>query len=331
MREPSGGADVERLASYVATATAAPSLHNSQPWRFRIRDGGVDVIADWARQLAVIDPSGRELLISVGAALFTLRLAIRHDGRRPSLTFPQDPDDPRLVARVTPERAEAVTGVVRALFDAVPERHTNRWPFAPSVVAAPDLEELACAAHREGASLTVAGAVARAAILGLTRTAEQRLRGDHGYRAELTQWTLPSPGRRDGVPTAAMGPWDALETTPVRDFGLALPQLTRPAERFEPFPTIVTLSTAGDTPADWLAAGQALQRVLLTATVLHLATTPFSQPVEIPAIRELLTTQGRHAQILIRLGIGPPTYATPRRPLCEVLMMEPVAAVGTPR
>ncbi|HET9517369.1 MAG TPA: nitroreductase, partial [Actinoplanes sp.] len=178
---------------------------------------------------------------------------------------------------------------------------------------------LADAARHEGAVLTVADAVSRSTILSLTRTAERHQRAQHGYRAELAQWTLPEPGRRDGVPGTAIGPWDALERTPVRDFGLVQPRLSRPTGQFEQFPTMAVLSTPGDGPTDWLAVGQALQRVLLTATVHHLATTPVSQPVEIPAVRTLLNTTGRQAQILIRVGVGRPAFATPRRPLHEVL------------
>ncbi|MET0420020.1 MAG: nitroreductase family protein, partial [Actinoplanes sp.] len=107
------------------------------------------------------------------------------------------------------------------------------------------------------------------------------------------------------------------------DFGLIQPQLARRTEQFEPYPTIAVLTTAGDDRADWLRAGQALQRVLLTATRLRLATTPISQPVEIPAVREVLsdTRAGRWAQMVIRLGYGTPAGATPRRPVTEVLQI----------
>ncbi|HET9518726.1 MAG TPA: hypothetical protein VFO77_13480, partial [Actinoplanes sp.] len=137
---PGQGAAVEQLTACVETATAAPSLHNSQPWRFRIRDGGVDVYVDHRRHLEVIDPTGREMFISVGAALFTLRLAVRHLGYLPLLTLAGEPAEPGLVARVVPGRACAATSAVAALFDAVPRRHTNRWPFEPSAVAAATVE-----------------------------------------------------------------------------------------------------------------------------------------------------------------------------------------------
>jgi hypothetical protein len=124
------------------------------------------------------------------------------------------------------------------------------------------------------------------------------------------------------VPPQAFGPWAALETLPLRDYGLTQPQLQRRDEPFEPYPTILVLSTNGDTADAWVRAGQALQRVLLVATVHDLATTPMSQPLEIPALRELVTDTrtGRWAQVILRVGYGQPTAVTPRRPLNEVLI-----------
>jgi nitroreductase len=319
-----GGRDGVLLAG-VRAAVAAPSLHNSQPWRFRIRDGGVDVFVDRRRQLEVIDPAGREMLISVGAAVLNLRVAIRQAGRVPRWRSWPDPDEPDLVARVRPGPDAPPEPAVHALAAAIPKRHTNRRPFDRVVVPADVLQELVDAAAIEGAALSTADAVARTAILSLVRTAEQRLRSAGRYRAELTEWTLPSPGRRDGIPPQAYGPWAALETLPLRDFGLTQPQLRRHHEQFEPYPTILVLSTAGDGVDQWVRAGQALQLVLLVATVHGLAATPMSQPLEIPALRELLTdtATGRRAQVIVRVGYGQPSGATPRRPLAEVLLPAP--------
>jgi nitroreductase len=310
--------DGEVLARCVEAAGLAPSLHNSQPWRFRIAGGSVEVFADRRRRLDVLDPSGRELLVSVGAALFTLRLAMRRAGRIPDVALFPDPDDLDLVARVRPGRAAPPSPDALALADAIARRHTNRWPFTVSLVPADVIERLTDAAAHEGATLTIAGAVSRDAILGLGRAAERRLQAHGAYRAELGHWTRRN--RRDGVPATAIGPWDALERLPMRDFGLLPPQPLS-TERFEDHPTIGVLSTEGDDPVAWVRAGQALQRVLLVATRLRLATTPISQPVEIPAIRELLTDTraGRWAQMIVRLGYGAPAVATPRRPLAEIL------------
>ncbi len=312
----------EMLAECVQFATLAPSLHNSQPWRFRIRDGAVEVLADRTRQLDALDPAGRELFISVGAAVFTVRLAVRRGGHLPEVSLFPDSGEPDLVARVGVGRPAASTAAVQGLADAVPQRHTNRWPFEPAAVPADVVEEMTDAAALEHAILTPTGAAARTAILGLSRAAERHLRSRGAYRAELSRWTAHPRARRDGIPPPAIGPWDALERLPLRDFGLMTPQVGRPAERFEPYPAIMVLATAGDGPPQWVAAGQALQRVLLVATRHHLGTTPISQPVEVPAIRELLTdtSDGVWAQLVLRIGYGRPAAATPRRPLADVLL-----------
>jgi nitroreductase len=318
------------LRQCVEAATLAQSLHNSQPWRFRIGHGRIDddtveVYADRTRQLEVLDPDGRELMISVGAAVFTLRAALRGAGWIPAVSLLPDPDDPDLLARVRPDRPELPSPAARRLAEAIAQRHTNRGPFTAAAVAAHAIEDLRAAAEHEGATLTVAGPASRTTIIGLGRLAEQRLRTSGGYFAELGRWTRPAPGRRDGIPAAAIGPWDALERLPLRDFGLVHPQPSRRLERFEAYPTIAVLTTQGDQPADWLRAGQALQRVLLVATRLHLATTPVSQPVEVPSVRQVLSDprSGRWAQMVVRLGYGQPAPATPRRPLADVLQEVP--------
>lgn len=312
----------DELASCVRAAICAPSIHNSQPWRFRYRHGGIEVLADQTRRLEVIDPAGRELMISVGAAIFNLRLAMRRLGRVPVVRLLPDSAEPDLVAVVTPGATAPRTAALTALADAIPRRHTNRQPFARIAIPAAVLDELAGAARLEGAELSVAGPVARNAILSVVRTAEQRLRGQGRYRAELTDWTRPRRGRTDGVAVQSFGPWAAMETLPLRDFGLTLPQLRRGVEPFEPFPTIVVLASDGDAAPSWVHSGQALQRVLLVATAHNLAATPMSQPLEIPALRELVTdtATGRRAQVILRLGYAPPATPTPRRPFADVLL-----------
>jgi len=303
------------LVDCVRSATAAPSLHNSQPWRFRIRARRIDVYADPARRLPVLDPDGREQLISVGAALFTLRLAIRAAGYRSDLQlFPE----PGVVARVTVTHPAAASDEIAALAEAVPHRHTNRLPFAHLAVPEEDLDLLRDAARAEGATLAVATPAGREAILRLAGDADRMLRARPGYRAELGRWTGDT--RHDGVPVWAAGPWDALETVPIRDFA-ELSDAPRRRAAFEPYPTILVLATAGDARADWVRAGQALQRVLLTATWRGLATTPIGQPVEVPAVRRLLLdpSAGLAVQMVLRLGYGRLAGHTPRRPVAEVL------------
>jgi nitroreductase len=303
-------------------AVLAPSVHNSQPWRFRLRHAGIDVLADRSRRLAVVDPSGRELLISVGAAVLNLRVAILGHGRVPILRVLPDRCEPDLVARVTLGPVTVADPTVRALLAAIPRRHTNRRPFTAASVPGPVMDELVAAAAAEGAALAIADPIGRDAILGLAATAEDWQRTEAGYRDELTAWTAPPYGRHDGVPAHAFGPHDRYESVPLRDFGLTQPGLHRGDATFEAHPTVLVLRTAADGPRDWVRAGQALQRVLLTATVRGVATTPMTQPLEVPEIRGLLTDPARHRypQLILRVGYGRPAVASPRRPLAEVLV-----------
>jgi len=309
------------LRACLEAAILAPSIYNTQPWRFRLHGGAIELYADQSRRLTVVDPRGREMMISLGAALLNLRVAIRRYGRTPLTSLLPDPTGPDLVARVGLGPGSRADETVRLLAEAIARRHTNRRPFTTVAVPEEVLAELVGAARAEGARLLVAGDVERAYVLGLVRSADTRLRASRGYRDELAGWTNPDPPRRDGVPRTAFGPWDALETLPLRDFGLTHPHQPRRQAHFEADPTIVVLSTTGDSPADWLHAGQALQRVLLTATVRGLATTPMSQPMEIPELRELLAdpVHGGVPQVVLRLGYGPASAASPRRPLADVL------------
>ncbi|RSM49315.1 nitroreductase [Actinoplanes sp. ATCC 53533] len=316
------------LADCVRSATTAPSLHNSQPWLFRIRGSAVEVYADPGRRLQVLDTDGREQLISVGAAVFTLRLALRRAGYASDAALFPRPDDPDLVAVVTATHSAMVTSGVEALAAAIPRRHTSRWPFARTSVPADVLDHLRDAARWESTVLAEAGPAARDAILHLARSADHLLHARPGYRDEIARWTGGGL-RHDGVPGWAVGPGDGLERVPIRNFAELSP-LPRPSEKFEPNPTILVLATAGDRRCDWVRAGQALQRVLLAATWKGLAATPISQPVEVPAMRRLLIDPraGLTVQMVLRIGYGTQAGRTPRRPLSDVLLPLPHASRG---
>ncbi|WP_213455429.1 Acg family FMN-binding oxidoreductase [Rhizomonospora bruguierae] len=321
-----GGRPGPALAACLRAAIAAPSLHNTQPWRFRL--GGdpcgaaIDVLADPHRHLPVVDPVRRELTISIGAAVLNLRVAMLARGRTPVLRLLPDPAEPNLLARVTPGGHAAESDTVRLLDRAIPRRRTNRRPFLDLPVPPEVLTDLAAAAEVEGSRLAFLDPALRDGTLSLVRTAEHRRRNDPRYWAELARWTREDPDRRDGVPRAAFGPWPVLESLPLRDFGLVQPARRRRVARFEHEPVVAVLYTPGDGPMEWLRAGESLERVLLTATVQGVASTLMTQPMELPDLRELLTDTARgHApQAIIRFGYGPPSPPTPRRWLGEVLV-----------
>jgi hypothetical protein len=211
----------------------------------------------------------------------------------------------------------------RALAGAIDRRHTNRGPFWSRPVPDDVLSALAHAAQVEGGRLVPLDPVARAGVLDVVRRAEVQQRSDPRYRAELADWTADSAARTDGVPPQAFGPRPQLAALPVRDFD---PDRTRPRRvaRFEPEPTMAVLCMRGNDRADWLRAGQALERVLLTATVHGLVAAPLTQAIAITELRGLLSVPGEseQAQSVLRLGYAARGRPTPRRPLTEFLVRE---------
>jgi len=309
------------LQDCLRAAIAEPSIHNTQPWRFRPLMDGVDVFAYHTRRLNVLDPSGREVLISVGAALFNLRIAVLAHGRTPLTHLMPHDDQPDLVARVRFGPPVHISETVRMLSQALPRRRTNRRPFSNASIPTEVLAELVESAAIEGGQLAVADASTRDAVFGLVRLAERHSRAQPAYWNELGEWTVQRPHRRDGVPPEAYGPWSAMETVPIRDFGLVEPARRRWEETFEDEPTIAVLYSKADSRRQWIKSGQALERALLTATVRGVATTLMTQPIELPRLRDLLIDSAASLvpQAIVRFGYGPPSAPTPRRPLEEVV------------
>src|SRR5205814_3869916 len=146
------------IASCLRAAIAAPSIHNSQPWLFRPHGDTVDVYLDRARRLHATDPDGREMHVSVGAALLNLRIAMLAAGRRALVRLLPDADRPDLAAVVTVGPAIAATPEISALADAIPRRQTNRRPFGSTPVPPAVLDALVAAARAEGADLSMVDA-----------------------------------------------------------------------------------------------------------------------------------------------------------------------------
>ncbi|GIH19202.1 Acg family FMN-binding oxidoreductase [Rugosimonospora africana] len=305
----------------VATAIRAPSMHNTQPWRFRIHGDTLEILADPRRQLRVADPSGWAVRLACGAALFNARLAFAVAGRPAQVLLRPQAGQPDLLARLTPGRPRPATPREVALHAAIDRRHSNRRPFRPEPVPASSRAELVRAARDEGAWLELLiGHTPLSVVSEVIRAADATLNRDAGYRAELAAWSRRGHEDPDGVAADAAGlgpePYDLLA---MREFG-AGPRA--PGRDFETEPLVAVLGTTGDTVHDQLVAGQALQRVLLTATEQQLGVSMLSQAIEVPAARERLRVGVGRAgapQLVLRIGYSQPGYPTRRRPLDEVL------------
>jgi nitroreductase len=318
MYQPLADGMVRKL---IEAAAAAPSIHNTQPWRFRVTGDLIELHGDPDRMLWVADPRGRALHLSCGAALFNLRLAIRMQGAKPLVWPLPDPQaEPTLLASVQLERSRPAAAAERELFEVIGWRHSSRAPFSARPVPDAVQVELEQAAGAEFALLRTLNDQDAAMVLELAAAADRALEANFDHRVELGRW-IGTEGD-DGVPATALAYRPDAGPAPVRDFGYAAPAVERPPGRYEPRPRLAVLSTARDEPGDWLRAGQALQRVLLTAARHGLATSLLYQPIE----RHDTEHQAdgwwpwpECPQVIIRFGYGPPGPGTPRRSVEDIL------------
>ena len=207
------------LTEAVKEAQRAPSVHNTQPWRWRIRPGTIDLFADWHRHLVTTDPDRRDLVLSCGAALHHLEVALAARGLEAHIERLPDPEDESHIATVTvqpgtPDPADA------ELFPAIARRRTDRRRMSHRPVPPAELEALAGHAARKGAELILmTGAMRRRLAQALGEAARRQLRTP-GYVSELRMWTRRYAAARDGIPTANIAPPPAglLEPSPLRQF-----------------------------------------------------------------------------------------------------------------
>jgi nitroreductase len=316
------------VTEMLATAARAPSVHNTQPWRFAVGAHAIDLYADTDRKVGQ-DRDGRELLISCGAALFGLRLAVRGLGYLPVVTLFSERSRPWLVARVSLGRRAPATEAERQMLAALPHRHTHRGAFDPGPIPAGLLPGLQHDALAEGATLALVETPGRyAKLAGLAAEAARMQAHSAGARAEVLRWSrLPGSVARDGVPAAAFGP--AATAGPGRlaqrdfDLGRHCGLLPPPGPDEPPPAATAVLVTSGDSQLDWLRAGQALHRVLAHAATAWVAASLHTQPLEIPVIRNLIRTSlalPGTPQIVLQFGPAHASLSSPRRPVREFLM-----------
>jgi nitroreductase len=304
-------------------ATAAPSMHNTQPWRFRVRhhSSTIELWADTARMLPVADPHGRAVHIACGAALFNLRLAAAVADLEACLRLLPDPGRPLILAEVRLGAGHRVTPDERELHAAIAWRQTNREPFSGQAVPPGIRAELAAGAALEDAFLHFLGDGEARRVLCLAADAERDLLADPGYRAELARWA-GGERDRDGIPDSALGPASMQGLAPVRDFTLDQRQPPVRYAWFEAHPQLAVLSVRHGGPVEWLRAGQALQRVWLTATLRGIAVCPLTQPLETADAWQVRDPRSgiEEPQMILRIGYGLPLPpGAPRRPASEVL------------
>jgi hypothetical protein len=310
-------------------ATLAPSVHNTQPWRMYLRAEQLRLQIDRTRQLTVLDPTSRQMTISCGCALMNARVSLAADNL--GVTIARFPDSAQkdLLATISTVEGRPSEEPELAELDRVLElRQTNRRRFSDDEVPESVLEVLEKAAATEGAELFVVRRPEhRVAVAALSQHADAIENLNPAYRAELRAWTTEDPARRDGVPGTAVPHVDGGtdDEVPIRDFDTrgtgGLPTGTHSSSS----QCLVLLGTTGDTPPDWLRAGEALERVLLEITRQGFVATPLTQVTEVPSARAQLRSElglVGYPHVLLRIGRAAITPGSRRRRLVDVLVEE---------
>jgi len=317
--------DAERVLRQVAaTAALAPSIFNTQPWRWQVGRRLLRLWADHDRQLLVADPEGRLLTISCGVGLHHARVALAATGHEAVVYRLPDPMDPDLLATIDLDGAHHTQVQELKLFEAIPRRRTDRRGFGPEPVSEDVAAKLVSAAQAQGARVHLVNRdqIAQLALAAAQAAATQL--ANPGYRRELINWTHRPVWSGDGVPTTtavASSP----RQVPVRNyapFGGA--PVMDPGPNTDLRALYAIIFTDDDLPIDWLRAGEALSAVLLTATGEGLGTAPISDVTELSItrdkLRDLLPQLGV-PQLAARIGHAPktPPPTSPRRAPGDVI------------
>jgi hypothetical protein len=315
-------AEVDRI---LERACRAPSVHNTQPWTWRVGADRVDLFADYRRQLVYADPQGRDLMISCGAALHHFQVAARAMGYATSVRRVPRSGDEQLVASMQLTVAPAPEDAA-ALLEAISRRRTDRRRLTSWPVPGERLDALVAAGSQWGAQvLPLRGEAVKDRLLTLTRRADELQQRNRGYVQELNSWT--TYWSDEGVPVSHI-PRDArVTTTDVLNRRFRNGVLDDPVLEDEPAGDgLLLICTSSDDPLSRVRAGEALSAVWLQASQDGLSLVPLSQAVEVPETRRLLQDDvlgdRSVAQILLRVGWPPlerkPLPATPRRHVDDV-------------
>lgn len=315
---PAAGSERERLAFLLRYVVLAPSSHNSQPWRFRVGEERIEVLADRSRWLRVADPDQRELHISLGCAIENLLVAAERFGYRHALDYSPAAAEGEHVATVALTRVEPTGGGRSELLEAIPRRFTPHAPFEDRDIPEAHRGRLEAAAREPGVTPWLSGDPAVRQRMGeLTVRADALQFADPAWRAELGHW----------LGQGAFGtPWliARLGQLAVTYLDLGRSMARKDAERLSGAPLLGILATGRDGREAQLRVGQAFQRLALTATTIGVGVHPMSQVLERPELKAelaaLLPSPGLVPQHVFRLGYPSKAEAhTPRRPLADVL------------
>ena len=328
---PRNGMPEEQFTFLLRYVVLAPSTHNTQPWKFALTREGIEIYGDYARRMPVVDPGNREMLMSIGAAVFNLRVAAAHFGLqcRVEYNLSGDSERPLAFARLEPSFSRTEEDArYDALFPFLTMRHTTRAPFLLTRIPASILERLTAPGNRSRASLHIStDGVVNSRIADIVAESERVQLGDQEFRKDLAGWIRPEGSEHeDGVTAAALGLEGAASVMApyiTKTMDLSKVRAAQDKNLCIEAPALAVILGEDSVP-HWLDAGEMLEHLLLTVVREGMHFSYFNLPIHVPEyrarIRGLLGVS-TWPQLLLRIGYClamPPR--TPRRPLEDVLI-----------
>lgn len=326
---PFKGTNKDKLKFFINYAVLAPSGHNTQPWLFRINDDSIDILADRTRALPVIDPDDKELIISCGAAITNITVAMKYFGINFTLkTYPQDGDFDFL-ARISINGEYSPAEDDKKLFAAILKRRTNRLPFAEQDIDGQILQKFETIVSEDNCTKLnlIRDKSIRDEVIKLIELGDRIQCENKSFCRELAQWVHPNRANsKDGIPGYAFGLGDLISYAGpffIGNMNWGDIQAGRDRNLVKGSPVIGILESNEDKDAGWLCAGISLEKLLLKAASEGIAASYLNQPIEVPELRnklkEILSLKG-YPQLIMRLGYGKEVKPTPRRSTEEIIL-----------
>ncbi|HUH68271.1 MAG TPA: NAD(P)H nitroreductase [Mycobacterium sp.] len=315
--------DAQTLHAVLSQAIRAPSIHNSQPWRWRVGNSRLHLYADPDVQLPSIDPDGRDRMVSCGAALHHCVIALAAVGWRAQVRRFPNPADPDHLAAMELFRAP-ITASDIALSAAAQLRRTDRRRYSDQPMPAVTIDAICAGLSHIGVTVREVRSLPR--LRRIVALSVRQHTADHDYLVELNTWS-----RRHACSTGVLARNAALtdpaEAIPGRSLAGGVVAGPHGAETGDDNGVVLALGTSNDCSLARLRAGEATSVVLLRATMSGLATCPVTEPLEIAETREVVQREvfadKASPQMLLRIGWAPadaePLPLTPRRPLHDVV------------
>ncbi len=307
----------------------APSSHNTQPWKFRIKDNTLELFADFSRRLPKSDEDGRMIYAALGCAISNIKIALDYYSLNFDIEYNRElGNSPEgYVAKITFRGKGDVRKYPAEFLYALMRRHSYRGRYRSKSIPSRIFENIAKLNENDFEKFDIIKELEKkeeiAQIMGRAmknKMAKREFRWElaHWLRTNITQRSDGMPGNGHGMKliTSILAPFI------LRLIDVSAVEKKKAIRRVRNFPAIGLISTPIDSPRMWIAAGEYLERILIYLYSQNIAASIMIAPVEhMESRNELKKFTEFLPQIFFGFGYAEKTYPhSPRRKLAEIFI-----------